>query len=127
MTKLVEEVVISSDVLVDVLVQVGFLDKAFEDGNVSRIDSSYGREGANTYSITVEKEVSLKDFEGECDSCAHTYEEKEEDSPQLVSPLEFAVNLITNLNEQANKDDENAKKIADEFLKRINSIKDSFN
>ena len=125
MTKLVEEVVISSDVLVDVLVQVGFLDKAFTDGNVSRIDSSYGRDGVNTYAITVEKEVSLKEVNGDCESCAHTYEEKKDDAPQFVSPLEFAVNLITNLNEQASKDEENAKKIADEFIKRLNKVKDS--
>ena len=62
MTKLVEEVVISSDVLVDVLVEVGFLDKAFVDGEVSRIDFSHGQDGVNTYTVTVEKEVSLKDF-----------------------------------------------------------------
>ena len=48
MTKLVEELVISSDVLVDVLVQVGFLDKAFADGNAYRIDCEYGRDRLNT-------------------------------------------------------------------------------
>ena len=125
MTKLVEELVISSDVLVDVLVQVGFLDKAFVDGNAYRIDCEYGRDRVNTYTIKVEKEVSLNSVNGDCESCAHTYEEKKEDAPQFVSPLEFAVNLIANLNEQASKDDEQAKKFATEFIKRVNKAKDS--
>ena len=65
MVKLVEEVVISPDVLVDVLVQVGFLDKAFEDGKVTNVDYIPSLRGESTYSITVEKEVSLKDIKSE--------------------------------------------------------------
>jgi len=130
MTKLVEEAVINSDVLVDVLVQVGFLDKAFEDGNVSRIDSSYGREGANTYSITVEKEVSLNSIENlsseqlmKAKEVSNKIDEgRSEYVPQYISPLEFVFKILSNEDGQG-IDTEKLEKLIKERLSSNFNIK----
>lgn len=137
MTKLVEEFIISSEVLANALVKARVVDETFTEGTVAHIEAyedGFGR--VDTYSIKIEKEVSLKDIK--CSYPTHTCgyengdnegrpidEEKKEDAPQFVSPLEFTLNLIANLNEQASKDDD-AKKFATEFIKRVNSVKGDF-
>lgn len=63
MTKLVEEFNVESEVLANALVKSGLVDEKFMDGNVARIEVYHGLDGVNTYNITVEKEVSLKDIE----------------------------------------------------------------
>ena len=72
MAKLVDVVEISTEVLLDVLVDAGFIDDAFLDGDIVDVNIARGNDTDPVLQLHTSIDVNLKDvvFEGEDDYCS---------------------------------------------------------